>query len=198
MAYLEVAHIIPHSLMSLTNEEGERRLVSRCTRFLSSLANIIQISSKQMAYQILKMFKPGSINLMNGIDIDRPINALTFTHNLRRLFGNFQIAFEPVGFRSHTYKIVYLETDRMGRVEQLPVAVTLFLTPDRSIDPPSPQLLKIHSVIGRILHLSDAGDYIDQLIRDLELEGGGTAQTGSTGLDDFVRLRLGDMPFSTH
>lgn len=28
MAYLEVAHIIPHSLMSLTSEEGEWRLVS--------------------------------------------------------------------------------------------------------------------------------------------------------------------------
>ncbi|KAE8150581.1 hypothetical protein BDV25DRAFT_108046 [Aspergillus avenaceus] len=28
MAYLDVAHIIPHSLMSLTSEEGERRLVS--------------------------------------------------------------------------------------------------------------------------------------------------------------------------
>jgi hypothetical protein len=28
MAFLEVAHIIPHSLMSLTSEEGEWRLVS--------------------------------------------------------------------------------------------------------------------------------------------------------------------------
>lgn len=41
MAYLEVAHIIPHSLMSLTSEEGEWRIVSGYIKFLSSLADII-------------------------------------------------------------------------------------------------------------------------------------------------------------
>lgn len=148
-----------------------------------------------MAYQILKMFNPSAIHLINGVDIDRPINALTLTHDLHRLFGNFEIAFEPVDLRSHTYRIDYLETDRMGRVEKLPVTVTLFLTSDRSVDPPSPQLLKIHSAIGRILHLSAAGDYIDQFIRDLEeMEGGETAQNGSTRLDEFVRFRFGEMP----
>ncbi|OJJ50041.1 hypothetical protein ASPZODRAFT_1093094 [Penicilliopsis zonata CBS 506.65] len=175
MAYLEVAHIIPHSLMSVTGE-GEWRLTD----------------TKQMAYQILKMFNPDAIHLINGVDIDRPMNALTLTHDLHKLFGNFEIAFSPVGSQPHTYTIDYLESDRMGRIERLPITVTLYLTPDRSIDPPSPQLLKIHHAIGRILHMSAAGDYIDDILYNIEgMESGQVMPNGSTRLDDYVRFRLG-------
>jgi hypothetical protein len=81
----------------------------------------------------------------------------------------------------------------MGRVERLPVTLTLYLTPDRSIDPPSPQLLKIHAAIGRILHLSAASDYIDDFLRDIEeMEAGEVMPNGSTRLDDYVWFRLGE------
>jgi hypothetical protein len=140
------------------------------------------------------MFNPGAIHLINGVDIDRPMNALTLTHDLHKLFGNFDIAFEPAGSQPHTYKINYVEADRMGRVERLPVTLTLYLTPDRSIDPPSPQLLKIHAAIGRILHLSAAGGYIDDFLRDIEEMGAGEVMpNGSTRLDDYVWFRLGEM-----
>ncbi|OJJ67709.1 hypothetical protein ASPBRDRAFT_34075 [Aspergillus brasiliensis CBS 101740] len=72
-------------------------------------------------------------------------------------------------------------------VEKLPVTVSLFLTPDRSVDPPSPQVLAIHSAIGRILHLSAAGEYINDYIRDLEeMKGGEVMHDGSKPLDDYV------------
>ncbi|KAL5052003.1 hypothetical protein BDW71DRAFT_169928 [Aspergillus fruticulosus] len=178
MAYLEVAHIIPHSLKSLTSEEGDWRLAD----------------TKQIAHRVLTMFKPEAIHLVDGVDIDRPMNALTLTHDLRRLFGDFEIAFEPIGRQLHTYKVDYVEPDRMGRVEKLPVTVSLFLTPDRSVEPPSPQLLAIHSAIGRILHLSAAGEYIDGFLRDLEeMEGGEVVEDGSTRLDDYVWFRLREM-----
>ncbi|KAL6233311.1 hypothetical protein BDW75DRAFT_232062 [Aspergillus navahoensis] len=86
---------------------------------------------------------------------------------LTMLFGNFEIAFEPVGTQLHTYKVDYVESDRMGRVEKLPVTVRLFLTPDRSVDPPSPQLLAIHA--------GDEGEIL---------------QNGSTRVDDYVWFRL--------
>jgi hypothetical protein len=38
------------------------------------------------------------------------MNALTLTHDLHKLFGNFDIAFEPAGSLPHTYKINYVET----------------------------------------------------------------------------------------
>jgi hypothetical protein len=175
MAYLEVAHIIPHSLKSITGDGGDRKLAE----------------SKQIAHRVLAMFNPGAIHLIDGVDIDRPMNALTLTHDLHRLFGNFEIAFQPVGTQPHTYKVDYVESDRMGRVEKLPVTVSLFLTPDRSVDPPSPQLLAIHSAIGRILHLSAAGEYINDYIRDLEeMKGGEVMHDGSTPLDDYVWFKL--------
>ncbi|OJJ65723.1 hypothetical protein ASPBRDRAFT_60313 [Aspergillus brasiliensis CBS 101740] len=109
------------------------------------------------------------------------------------LFGNFEIAFEPVGTQPHSYKVDYVESDPMGRVEKLPVTVGLFLAPDCSVDPPSPQLklLAIHSVIGRILHLSAAGEYINDYIRGLEeMKGGEVMHDGSTCPDDYVWYRL--------
>ncbi|KAG0158382.1 hypothetical protein PDIDSM_5896 [Penicillium digitatum] len=173
--FLEVAHIIPHSLMSHSDISGESKLTER----------------KQIAHKILKMFNPGAVYLISGIDIDRPMNALTLTQELHQLFGNFEIAFESVPDQPHTYKIDYINTNRMFRPDNLPVTRPLFITPDRSVEPPSPQLLELHRVIGRILHLSAAGEYIDKLVRDMEdMEAGGVCSDGSTRIDDYVRYRL--------
>jgi hypothetical protein len=109
------------------------------------------------------MFNPSAIHLIDGVDIDRPMNALTLTHDLHKLFGNFEIAFEPVDSQPHTYRINYIDSDRMGRVEKLPVTVSLFITPNRDVEPPSPELLRIHGAIGRILHLSAAGESMSSL-----------------------------------
>ncbi|GIC94148.1 uncharacterized protein Aud_010643 [Aspergillus udagawae] len=61
----------------------------------------------------------------------------------------------------------------------------------RSIDPPFRELLAIHRAIGRILHLSAAGDYIDEFLRDMEeMEGGEVMANGSTRLEDYVLFKL--------
>ncbi|KAL2818938.1 hypothetical protein BJX63DRAFT_383356 [Aspergillus granulosus] len=55
----------------------------------------------------------------------------------------------------------------------------LSLTPGRSVEPPSLQVLGIHSVIGRILHLSAPVNIWMILLRDLEkMENGEVMQTG--------------------
>ncbi|KAE8356841.1 hypothetical protein BDV28DRAFT_126299 [Aspergillus coremiiformis] len=95
MAVLEVAHIIPHSLMLLTNIDGEQKLAE----------------PKQMAYKILKMFNPTIVPLIGGTDIDRPMNALTLDCGLHKFFGKFEIVFEHIGL-PHTYKIDYIKQDR--------------------------------------------------------------------------------------
>ncbi|RLL93285.1 hypothetical protein CFD26_100688 [Aspergillus turcosus] len=169
-------HIIPHSLLSLTDEEGGRKLAE----------------SKQIAYMILKMFNPTAAELINGADIDRPVNALSMTIELHRLFGNFKIAFEQIGPPgSHMYKVDYVKPGHRVRVEKLPVTVSLPLPPERNIDPTSPELLAIHRAIGRILHLSAVGEYIDKFFRDMEeLEGGEIMANGSTRIEDYVLFRL--------
>jgi hypothetical protein len=137
------------------------------------------------------MFDHGVGHLIEGVEIDRPRNALTLTHNIHDLFGNFRIYFEPVpDAEPHTYRIEsFLATPFVGGL--LPVTRTLFLTDSRTIDPPSPRLLAIHRAIARILHLSAAGSYIDKILKDMESAGEQGAQAdGSTDLGRLVHLGL--------
>lgn len=137
------------------------------------------------------MFDYGIGHLIEGVDIDRPYNALTLTLNMHDLFGNFRIYFEPVpDAEPHTYRIEsFLRPAFVGGV--LPVTRTLFLTDSRTIDPPSPRLLAIHRAIAHILHLSAAGNYIDKILRDMEDAGEQGAQAdGSTDLGRLIHLGL--------
>ncbi|KAL2256825.1 hypothetical protein VTK26DRAFT_1067 [Humicola hyalothermophila] len=169
---LEVAHILPHSLTKLGRGEELN-------------------PSKQAALAILNMFDHGAGHLIEGVDIDRPRNALTLTLNMHDLFGNFHIYFEPVpDAEPHTYRIEsFLPPSFVGGL--LPVTRTLFLTDSRTIDPPSARLLAIHRAIGHILHLSAAGSYIDNILRDMEDAGErGARADGSTDLGRLVHLHL--------
>uniref|UniRef100_A0A0B7KKY2 HNH nuclease domain-containing protein n=1 Tax=Bionectria ochroleuca TaxID=29856 RepID=A0A0B7KKY2_BIOOC len=168
---LEVAHILPHSLMKADT---------------GSELN----PSKQAALAILNMFDSGIIQLIEGVDIDRPRNAITLTHTLHWLFGDFRLFFEPTPDRQpHTYRISSFYPPTLLRDPAFPITRTLYLTGTRTIDPPSPRLLAVHRAIAHILHLSAAGDYIDKLLRDMD--GKGIQADGSTELDRLVKLRLG-------
>ncbi|BCR99988.1 HNH endonuclease signature motif containing protein [Aspergillus luchuensis] len=183
MALLEVAHIIPHSLMSLSNIEGEPKLTER----------------KHIAHKILKMFNPTAFHLIEGTDIDRPMNALTLTHDLHRLFGNFEVAFEPVQNQEHTYRIDFVKTKRIWRAYNLPVTRELFITPDRNIEPPLRQLLEIHRAIARILHLSAVGEHIDRVIQDMEkLKVEPVYSDGSSRIGEYIKYKLAHQLGWTH
>ncbi|KAI0389441.1 hypothetical protein F5Y17DRAFT_448941 [Xylariaceae sp. FL0594] len=81
--YLQVAHILPHSLTK-TNKRGELD------------------ASKQSAIAILDMFDVGVADLIQGPGMDRPRNALTLGVLFHQAFGGFQVYFEPVPGREHT------------------------------------------------------------------------------------------------
>lgn len=168
-ARLEVAHIIPHSLTQLNS-----------SRELNP--------SKVAALAILNMFDSGVAFLIEGVGIDRPGNALTLSHDLHMSFGDFQVYFEAVDGQPHTYRIdTFLPP---GLEENVPVTRTLYLTEDRTIDPPLPRLLAVHRAIAHILHLSAAGEYIDHILWDADEYG--IRSDGSTELDRLVKLRLDD------
>ena len=118
--------------------------------------------------------------------MDRPRNALTLTNRLHRLFGNFRVYFKALD-QPHTYLIDSTRPSyAMGRL--LPITRTLYLTENRTIDPPSPRLLAVHYAISQILHLSAAGEYIDRILRDREDLG--AKADGSTALGPLVQLSL--------
>ncbi|KAM3496754.1 hypothetical protein MY10362_009875, partial [Beauveria mimosiformis] len=140
--WLEAAHILPHSLVHVGSESEE----------LSE--------SKKAALEILNIFDSDVTHLINGVDVDRPYNAITLTLSLHRAFGNFDLYFTPITDRPHTYKIRSFQG--IG-YRMLPVTRALYLTADHGIDPPSPRLLALHRAIGHILYLSGAGEYIDDV-----------------------------------
>lgn len=135
------------------------------------------------------MFDSGVAHVIEGCEIDRPFNAISLTPTLHNLLGDFQIFFEPVSTRRpHTYKISSHLPPLLLRDPTLPVTRELYLSEDRTIDPPLPRLLEIHSAVAHILHLSAAGEYIDRLLR--EEEETGVEADGSTELGRLVKLRL--------
>ncbi|EFY90018.1 hypothetical protein MAC_04000 [Metarhizium acridum CQMa 102] len=167
-AYLEVAHIMPHSLVQVGSDLEELN------------------EARKTALEILNMFDNDIDHRINGTDINRPFNALTLTLNLHRAFGNFEVYFTSIRGREHTYEISTFQ--RTGFTEvALPVVRTLHLTEDRNIEPPSPQLLAVHRAIAHILHLSGAGRYIDRIVDSMNEQQ--ARSDGSTDLGSLVRLR---------
>lgn len=133
------------------------------------------------------MFDPGIGHLIDGPKIDSPINALTLTLDYHRLFGEFQIYFEPTGIR-HQYRIDSTEQSPFLCDPLFPVTRSLTLSPHRTIDPPSPRLLGVHRSIALIMKLSGAGEYIERVLRDIEeLD---VKEDGSTHLGYLAGLRL--------
>jgi hypothetical protein len=133
------------------------------------------------------MFDNGILPLIEGPEIDRPRNALTLTLDFHRLFGGFEVYFEPTTQTPHTYRIDSTRSD-ITRNPISPVVRTFFMTATRTVDPPSARFLAVHRAIALILHASAAGRYIDRTLRDLdELDVKGD---GSTELGRLIGLRL--------
>jgi len=174
--HLEVAHIIPHSLTR--PQEGSE----------VGLADINKPNLDEMLKIDLNMLDTGVARLIEGVGIDRPLNALSLSLDHHRWFGAFKIFFTPVPDEEpHAYKIeTFLRASFPS--SPLPVTRTLLLSPGRNIDPPSSRLLAVHRAIAHILHLSGAGAYIDRFLR--EMDEGFVQADGSTQLDKYMRLRL--------
>ncbi|KAK2783643.1 hypothetical protein FQN53_009095 [Emmonsiellopsis sp. PD_33] len=180
LADLEVAHIIPHSIMSAKTVDGEMQLSE----------------SKKTALAILNMFDPGVVHLIEGPNIDRPFNAISLTREAHTRFGLFQISFEPLNpadansdtnIPKHTYRIH--GTPIYSDIFNLPVTRTLLISPHHTIDPPSSKLLSLHRAIAMILELSAAGEYIEHIIQHIEEVW--VRSDGSVELGHIVALRMG-------
>ena len=144
-------------------------------------------ASQKAALSILNMFDKGAAYLIDGVDIDEPRNAMSLIPFLHQYFGEFKIYFEPIADQQHTYHIkTFLPPMILSGI--VPVIRTLYVSPGRTIDPPSPRLLAIHRAIGHILHLSAAGGYIDKILEDQEERG--INPDGTTELGRLVKLGL--------
>ncbi|KAK5630321.1 hypothetical protein RRF57_006036 [Xylaria bambusicola] len=102
----------------------------------------------------------------------------------------FNVYFKPIPYKNYTYTInTYISREFFFRLA-LPITRELYLTPNRTIEPPAPRLLAIHYTIARILHLSGAGEYINKIYRNMEEYS--MQEDGSTPLGRFVSLTINE------
>ncbi|GBF66797.1 hypothetical protein TMEN_9518 [Trichophyton mentagrophytes] len=182
--YLEIAHILPHCLTKVASGDEDLVGIIPATSSISLTGH--ETESKKNILRILDIFDPGITHFIDGANIDSPSNALTLTLDNHRLLGEFKIYFEPTG-GAYEYRIHSTDDDFLSD-PFFPVTRTLMLSPNRTIDPPSPRLLGIHRAICLILKLSGAAEYIEHVLRDLELV---TVEAdGSTHVGDIIRLRI--------
>jgi hypothetical protein len=60
---------------------------------------------------------------------------------------------------------------------------------ESSIEPPSPEYLKVHAAFAKVLHLCGAAEYIESVERDAEMEGT-LRLNGETDFGSYLQSRL--------
>ncbi|KAM0421191.1 hypothetical protein ACHAPT_011083 [Fusarium lateritium] len=184
--FLRFVDIAIDESIDFDNETVVDKIRSGMSSFADFLVDNFFLPLKDTARQILDMFDPGIVSLIDGVEIDRPFNALTLEMDLHQDFGNFEVFFEPRP-GPHTYRIDSTLDQALAH-PVFPVTRQLFPTPERTIDPPHPRLLAIHRAICRILQLSATGKYIDHILDDMD--DGAVEADGSTHLASLARLKL--------
>jgi hypothetical protein len=116
--------------------------------------------------RILNLLDPGIVDFIVGTHIDGALNAITLSHDYRRRFGTFKVCFEAVSMAKDRYIVKHVEPHN---------------TPNVTVDfsegelhhayPPSPRLLAIHRACCLILKHSGVGDYLDEVVCDMQKVG---------------------------
>ena len=151
----------------------------------------LKASQKMTVCRILDMFDPGDVGTIDGHDIDRPRNALAMGLQEHKDFGDLLMFLEhmPNEESDHRYMVKRFRDPEARGVPEGGDIIVLRQSPDRSVDMPSQRLLAIHRACVCILHLSAAGDYIEDVLHDYDegkIRADGSAQVGN-----MIAMRLG-------
>ena len=141
--------------------------------------------------RILEMFDPGVVSLIEGRDIDRPSNALTLAVEEHKEFEILRLYLEQVPDEepTHRYMLKRFPDPPARGIPQGGDIIVLRQSPDKSVDMPSRRLLAIHRACAIILHLSAAGDYVDDVLYDYKK--GKIRADGSTQVGNMIAMGLG-------
>ncbi|KAI9762287.1 MAG: hypothetical protein M1840_001431 [Geoglossum simile] len=151
---LEVANIIPYSL--LRAKEGEKEPGDK----------------QKYALQVLDMFDPGVVDIIDGGNIYCPCNAITLSAAMHQRFGGLEVYFERqsagLNYPKHMYVIKATKIEP-SQSPALPIERALLVTPNRTVDPPSERLLAVHRACALVLHLCGAAGYVDEVLLDKDV-----------------------------
>ncbi|KAF8241771.1 hypothetical protein K440DRAFT_665151 [Wilcoxina mikolae CBS 423.85] len=141
-APLQAAHIIPHAL-SRSSEAYE------------------------FVWRVLDMFDPGVRGCLEGEFIDHPHNAFLLHSELHLYFGQLLWWFEEVPDELNTYT-THTARRFPPTMLQRYLGKRVIFTSRGGINPPDRRLLRLHAACARILDMSGAAEYVEQLQREAE------------------------------
>ncbi|KAI5303894.1 hypothetical protein KEM56_007077, partial [Ascosphaera pollenicola] len=100
---------------------------------------------------------PSTMELIEGANIDRPLNAMMLEPGMHDFMREFKIAFEAVDGRPHRYKIDYSEdVDDISYQNFFGRHDGTTLVKSEGIEMVSPRLLEVHHAIMRMLRSAGA------------------------------------------
>ncbi|KAF9446365.1 hypothetical protein P691DRAFT_188745 [Macrolepiota fuliginosa MF-IS2] len=125
-----------------------------------------------------------------GSKINTPANAIYMEIGTHRHFGHFGFYLDKDAFPSdpNKYGLRVLDSFKMFNNSMV---VDFATTNDlgEPIDPPDPELLRIHAALAQVLHISGAADYLESVERVCD-DYGTLAPTGETDIGLLLSLRL--------
>ncbi|KIM73234.1 hypothetical protein PILCRDRAFT_731746 [Piloderma croceum F 1598] len=102
------------------------------------------------------------VDELNGADIHRMRNVMTMERGLHDLFDSLGIWFEATP-TVNRYNV-------RGKYAAYTMGIQNPITfpTNGSLPAPDPRYLKLHAACAQVAHLSGAGEYIDNILRDME------------------------------
>ncbi|KAH0562537.1 hypothetical protein GP486_002777, partial [Trichoglossum hirsutum] len=151
----EVVHIVPHALGEAIREDSP----------LSP--------NKSTFWDVMKLFHPEMEQRLNGVEIDRPFNAMTMTADLHSSFGSLGWYLEEDSIQPEPHAYIFKESpgthlflNRIFRPKTEQQRVRFVSANGTEL--PDPGLIALHRACAKILGMSGAGKYIERLLRDDE------------------------------
>lgn len=172
----QCAHIIPDS-----------------TYFNVSKTTATEKAKRDYAASVLAVLQRFGYDVknLNGKKVHSLHNVMTMENQPHDLFDRLELWFEATDIL-HCYNI--RKTDNAFVRIRNQVTLT---TPDASKYPlPSPQLLALHAASAKVSHLSGAGEYLDHIWQDPEMEN--ISVLAHNGASDVLHRALVTLPQPTH
>ncbi|KAJ9198957.1 hypothetical protein DTO271D3_1148 [Paecilomyces variotii] len=92
-------------------------------------------------------------------------NAITLNHVLHRNFGKFRIALDPTETEIE-YNVLKFRATSFAKLFISSNNEVIFTQHEPRYAMPSPELLRIHAIIAKVLHASGQAEYIDKILQD--------------------------------
>ncbi|KAF8241574.1 hypothetical protein K440DRAFT_665264 [Wilcoxina mikolae CBS 423.85] len=143
-AVVEAAHILPHSLNSSQGHLSDE---------------------KAFVWRVLDMFDPG-VRLKL---IDHPRNALLVQSELHVLFGRLEWWLEAVPGELNTYTPHVSRRCTHHLSSQLVPEKRVVFLARGGVEVPDPRLINLHAACAKILEMSGAAEYVENLFWDAKM-----------------------------